>query len=109
MTEQEFHPVFPSDRQHAFEKNWADRHDIPVETLAQYRHAGKEGYRLPGLATNFRTFCAALEWLEQIPIVVHLPKMNPQAGRLLTTLAKSIHAQYVTAIEAAGAKVQVAQ
>ena len=107
MTAQEFHPIFPSDRQLAFEQNWADRHDIPVETLAQYRHAAQEGYRLPGLGTNFRTFCAALEWLEaqSKPVVVHLPPMNPQAGRLLTTLAKSIHTQYVAAIEAAGAQV----
>jgi len=107
MTEHEFHPIFPSDRQHAFEKNWAERHNLPVETLAQYRHATQEGYRLPGLGTNFRTFCAALEWLESQskPVVVHLPPMNAKAGRLISTLAKSMHNEYVKAIEAAGAQV----
>lgn len=105
MTSQELHPIFPSDRQLAFEKNWAERHNVPAESMAQYRHKSEEGYNLPDISKNFRTFCAALEWFEQIPVVVHLPKMNPQAGRLLTTLAKSMHEQYVKAIEAAGAKV----
>lgn len=109
MNEQEFHPIFPSDRQLAFEQSWADRHDCLPESMAQYRHATVEGYRLPDMAANFRSFCAALEWAEEIssknPVVVHLPKMNPQAGRLLTTLAKSMHEQYVKAIEASGAKV----
>lgn len=109
MNEQEFHPIFPSDRQLAFEQSWAERHGVPVESMAQYRHKTREGYCLPDMASNFRSFCAALEWFSGLaikhPIVVHLPAMNPQAGRLLNTLAKSIHAQYVKAIEAAGAKV----
>ncbi|MEG0064723.1 MAG: hypothetical protein RR740_08990 [Pseudomonas sp.] len=111
MNNHEFHPIFPSDRQIAFEQNWSERHDVPAESLAQYRHATAEGYRLPDLATNFRTFCAALEWSAKIdeanPVVVYLPPMNPQAGRLVTTLAKSMHNAYVTAIEAAGAKVVI--
>jgi hypothetical protein len=44
-----------------FETHWADVHDLPVETLAQYRHATKDGYRLPGMASHYRTFCAALQ------------------------------------------------
>lgn len=103
--------IWPSDRQIAFEKNWAERHDVPAETMAQYRHAMREGYSLPDMATNFRTFCAALEWFEQIdaenPVVVYLPPMNPQAGNLVTTLAKSMHNAYIKAIEAAGAKVVI--
>lgn len=111
MTSQEFHQIFPSSRQVAFEQNWAERHDVPAETMAQYRHASREGYSLPDMATNFRTFCAALEWSEKIaadnPVVIHIPPMNPQAGRLVTTLAKSMHNAYVKAIEAAGAKVVI--
>ncbi len=111
MDSQDFHPIFPTDRQLAFEQSWAERHGVPVESMAQYRHKTREGYCLPDMASNFRSFCAALEWFEEIssktPVVVHLPKMNPQAGRLLTTLAKSMHTQYVQAIEAAGAQVQV--
>lgn len=45
-------------RQESFEQNWADMHDLPVETLAQYRWAEKDGYRLPGIAAGYRNFCA---------------------------------------------------
>lgn len=111
MNNQDFQGFFPSTRQIAFEQNWAERHDIPAESLAQYRHATAEGYRLPDLATNFRTFCAALDWFEEISskntVVIYLPPLNPQAGRLVTTLAKSMHKAYVEAIEAAGAKVVI--
>jgi hypothetical protein len=48
----------------SFEKNWADRHDVPVETLAQYRHADGSGYRLPGIAKNYRTWCDAIGSVE---------------------------------------------
>lgn len=107
MTAQEFQGFFPSTRQLAFEQNWADRHGVLPEAMAQYRHATVEGYRLPEMSANFRSFCAGMEWLEanSPAVVVTLPPMNPQAGKLLTTLAKSIHTQYVQAIEAAGAKV----
>lgn len=109
MSNQEFEGFFPSDRQLAFEANWAERHDMNAEFMAQYRHATREGYSLPDLATNFRTFCAALEWAAKIdeanPVVIHLPPMNPKAGRLITTLAKSMHTAYVKAIEASGARV----
>lgn len=101
---------FTSERQLGFEINWADRHGVPAESLAQYRHESREGYRLPDMATNFRTWCAACAWLEaqSAPVVVKLPPMHQGAGiggRLVSTLAKSMHAEYVKAIEAAGAKV----
>lgn len=48
-------------RMTSFEKDWADRHDLPVETLAQYRHADGSGYRLPGMAKNYRTWCNAAD------------------------------------------------
>jgi len=175
MSSQEFQGFFPSSRQIAFEQNWAERHDVPAETMAQYRHSSREGYSLPDMATNFRTFCAALEWQSafepaeekkqavppapifkfrqwyvgafvesvmeigrttrqeaeqrlnsmidlgegdvpqlfelwrsaQYSVVVYLPPMNPKAGRLVTTLAKSMHNAYVKSIEAAGAKVVI--
>jgi hypothetical protein len=45
-------------RQDSFEQHWADVHDLPVETLAQYRWKDKDGYRLPGIAAGYRNFCA---------------------------------------------------
>lgn len=48
-------------RMEAFEADWAERHDMPVETFAQYRHADGSGYRLPGLSKNYRTWCNALD------------------------------------------------
>lgn len=107
MSDQDFHPIFPSDRQLSFEAHWGDQHGVPAESLAKLRWVTQEGYRLPDMASHFRTWCAGLEWLESQakPVVVNLPPMNPKAGRLVTTLAKSMHAQYVKAIEASGAKV----
>lgn len=111
MSNQEFKGFFPTTRQVAFEANWAERHSVPPESLVQYRHRDQEGYNLPDMAKNFRSFCAALEWAAKLnqenPVIVHLPPMNPQAGRLVTTLAKSMHNAYVKAIEAAGAKVVI--
>jgi hypothetical protein len=107
MSETQFNQIFPSDRQFGFEADWADRHGVPAESMAQYRHDSREGYRVPDMATNFRTWCAACEWMEaqSKPVVVHLPPLNPQAGRLLTSLATAMQLQYVKAIEAAGAQV----
>lgn len=102
MSDKDFHPILPTDRQFAFEKSWAERHGIPAESLAQYRHKTEEGYNLPDISKNFRTWCCA-----QADVVISLPPMNPAAGRLVNTLAKSMHAQYVKAIEAAGVQVQV--
>lgn len=45
-------------RQESFEKHWAQTHDVPVETMAQYRWKDQDGYRLPGMATAYRNFCA---------------------------------------------------
>jgi hypothetical protein len=45
-------------RQEAFEAHWADVHDLPVETMQQYRFASQDGYRLPGIAAAYRNFCA---------------------------------------------------
>ena len=45
-------------RQESFEQHWADVHDLPVETLAQYRWKDRDGYSLPGIAAGYRNFCA---------------------------------------------------
>lgn len=54
-------------RQDSFERHWADMHDIPVETLAQYRWKDQDGYRLPGIAAGYRNFCAG--WDAQNPTI----------------------------------------
>lgn len=57
-----------AERMTAFETSWSERHDLPLETLAQYRNAAQDGYRLPGIAKNYRTWCAAMDSLGlQIP------------------------------------------
>lgn len=56
-------------RQQAFEAIYAKQHDVPAESLVQYRHKSKEGYSLPGIASHYRTYCEALD-----SIVVELPK-----------------------------------
>lgn len=45
-------------RQEMFEKHWADMHDLPAETMQQYRWLHQDGYRLPGIAAAYRNFCA---------------------------------------------------
>lgn len=47
-------------RMEKFEQLWAQRHDLPAESLAQYRFESREGYRLPELAAHYRTFCDVL-------------------------------------------------
>ena len=56
-------------RQQAFEAIYAKQHDVPAESLVQYRHKSKEGYSLPGIASHYGTYCMALD-----SIVVTLPK-----------------------------------
>lgn len=54
--------------QQAFEAIYAKQHDVPAESLAQYRHKSKDGYNLPGIASHYRTYCDTLD-----SIVVELP------------------------------------
>ena len=56
-----------TNRMESFESSWAERHDIPAESLVQYRHATKDGYRLPDMAKHYRTWCLAIDavYLEQ--------------------------------------------
>lgn len=45
-------------RQESFEAHWADQHGVPASTMAQYRWAEQDGYRLPGMAAAYRNYCA---------------------------------------------------
>lgn len=45
-------------RQEYFEKFYAEQHDVPAETMAQYRFKDKDGYRLPGMAAAYRNYCS---------------------------------------------------
>lgn len=55
-------------RQQAFEAIYAKQHDVPAESLVQYRFESKEGYSLPGIASHYRTYLDALD-----SIVIELP------------------------------------
>ena len=55
-------------RQQAFEAIYAKQHDVPAESLVQYRFESKEGYSLPGIASHYRFYCLAMD-----SIVVELP------------------------------------
>lgn len=48
-------------RMEKFEQIWSARHDLPAESLAQYRFESREGYRLPELAAHYRTHCESLQ------------------------------------------------
>lgn len=56
-------------RQAAFEAAYADAHDMPVETFAQYRMG--DTYRLPGIAKCWRFWNLALD-----SVVVELPSLD---------------------------------
>lgn len=48
-------------RQQAFELIYAKQHDVPAESLVQYRFESKDGYNLPGIASHYRTYCMAMD------------------------------------------------
>ena len=77
-------------RQQAFEAIYAKQHDVPAESLVQYRHKSKEGYSLPGIASHYRTYCEALD-----SIVVELPKCfcaDPEAVDYAENVADALTA-----------------
>lgn len=55
-------------RQQSFEAIYAKQHDVPAESLVQYRFESKDGYSLPGIASHYRTYCDTLD-----SIVVEMP------------------------------------
>lgn len=48
-------------RQQAFEAIYAKQHDVPAESLVQYRFESKEGYSLPGISSHYRTYCMVMD------------------------------------------------
>lgn len=63
-------------RRDSFESYWSAQHDVPVESLAQYRCDDDRQYRLPKMASRFRVWCAALD-----SVVVLLPGyQEPRSG-----------------------------
>ena len=55
-------------RQQAFEAIYAKQHDVPAESLVQYRHKSTEGYSTPGIASRYRTYCETMD-----SIMVEMP------------------------------------
>ena len=83
----------------AFEKYYTEAHDLPLETFSQYRMG--DTYRLPGIASHWRTWCAALE-----SVVVELPaKTNVPAISLEDDNFNWAIDECRQAIEAAGLKI----
>lgn len=52
-------------RQELFEAHWADMHDLPAQTMQQYRWLHQDGYRLPGISAAYRSFCAGWDSCER--------------------------------------------
>lgn len=78
-------------RQQAFEAIYAKQHDVPPESLVQYRFESKEGYKLPGIASHYRTYCDTLD-----SIVIEVPE--------LINCGEDMGCAFLKAIEAAGVK-----
>jgi hypothetical protein len=53
-------------RQESFEQFYADQHDVPVETMAKFRWIDRDGYRLPGIASAYRSYCAGWDAQESL-------------------------------------------
>lgn len=48
-------------RQESFEQFYAGQHDVPVEAMAKLRWVDRDGYRLPGIASAYRSYCAGYD------------------------------------------------
>lgn len=79
-------------RREGFERWWADRNDVPVDTMEQYRCDDERQYRLPEMARKYRVWCAALD-----SVIVQVPD--------LINCGEDMGCAFVAAIEAAGVKV----
>jgi hypothetical protein len=53
----------------AFEAYYASSHDLPLDTFSQYRMG--DTYRLPGIASHWRTWQMALESVVIHPFAVY--------------------------------------
>lgn len=75
-------------RQESFEQHYANQHEVPAETMAQYRWAEQDGYRLPGIAAAYRNYCAGWDDRE-IQAHAEIEDINLQA------LADASNAEYL--------------
>ena len=75
------------DRRYAFEQSWALRHRVSVEEIREHRFQTENGYDLPLLATNYRTWCAAIDSMcIALPISdnAHNTRIINSVGRFIT-------------------------
>jgi len=75
------------DRRDAFEQSWALRHRVSVEEIREHRFQTEDGYDLPLLATNYRTWCAAIDsQVIALPISdnAHNTRIINSVGRFIT-------------------------
>lgn len=59
----------------AFEANYAEAHDLPLDTFSQYRMG--DTYRLPGIASHWRTWQMAME-----SVVVEMPELREDSDAI---------------------------
>lgn len=88
-------------RRDSFEAAYAASHDLPIETFSQYRMG--DTYRLPGIASHWRTWCAALD-----SVFIELPELidNPAPYACYEGGWNDMREEAKDAIEAAGLKVE---
>lgn len=75
------------DRRDAFEQSWATRHRVSVEAIREHRFQTEDGYDLPLLGTNYRTWCAAIDSMYiALPISdnAHNTRIINSVGRFIT-------------------------
>lgn len=77
-------------RQESFEKHYAEQHDVPAETMVQYRWVEQDGYRLPGISAAYRNYCAG--W-DAAGIESNGPEMIPVSLDIAYTTVKKIQVQ----------------
>lgn len=92
--------------QERFERFYEESRGLPVGTCAAHRHATKDGYRLPDMASHYRTFCAALQELPEIELPEPAPNADPQVGEPWDCGYNVALEECRAIIEAAGLKVK---
>lgn len=75
-------------RQESFEIFYAEQHDLPASTMAQYRFTSQDGYRLPGIAAAYRNYCAGWD-AHAVQSLAEIDDMRLQA------MADAAHAEYL--------------
>lgn len=91
------------DRRDAFEQSWATRHRVSVEEIREHRFQTEDGYDLPLLATNYRTWCAAIDSIEVVLPEPYGP--DRLVNKRERTARLCAICEFAEALEAAGIKV----